>query len=165
MPSYNVMDRSGHKSSASISEHIIRSLNLSAGEYSRDELIKKLKAEKEILSREFTAWQKSLEKLDAIPSVSYYRSYGLIKLFDVEKRIETDTDKARVNTYIIKGPNVEKLLSTRKVGKKAMIVKFISPRTMELIVSVWLFYEKALELFDKSIEFLNKCEDVVKIES
>jgi len=164
MSSYNIIDTAGHMASSDIAEHISKVLDIDPGEYSQDWILDQLKNEKNRLKKEFSAWKNVLEKLDAIASVNYYRGINLIKIFDVEKRIETDTDKARVNTYILKGEVIEKLL--RVVNrKKDIIVKFISPRTIKELVSIWLFYEKALELVNRSIEFVSKCEGKIKIEN
>jgi len=164
MSSYKIVDANGQKAVIGIANHISKSLDLKPGKYNSKWILQRLNQEKQKLEREFKVWQKVVEKLDAVESVGYYRGPGLIKIFDVEKRIETDTDKARVNTYIIKGEEVEKLFRVHKKGQK-VIIKFISPRTIEQLVSVWLFYEKALKLFDESINFINNCGEEVTIES
>lgn len=116
------------------------------------------------LRGDYSDWIATVKLLDAVPTRDFFLGAERIKVFDVEERIETDTKRAKVITYSIADKDLIKQISRNKRnGKTRVLLKFISPRVMDELVSIRRFYRTVLKLCKSSIVELNNCRGGIVI--
>lgn len=123
-----------------------------------------LTEEYKYLRGDYSDWIATVKLLDAIPTRDFFLGAEKIKIFDVEERIETDTSRAKVITYSIADKDlVKQILRSKRNGKTRVLLKFISPRVMDELVSIRRFYRTVLKLCKSSIVELNNCRGGIVI--
>jgi len=118
-----------------------------------DEFSSLIENEKKELEEEYRAWQNTVRDLRALPNKDFFLGKGVIRVFDIERRIETDTDKAKVIIYDIYDKSLFNAIKRYRADKIFITLKLISPRVMEQLVSVRRFYEKMIQLCDYALDY------------
>lgn len=162
-----IQDRaSGKRASATIANFLAQLLPLDNRTYEPEEvseLVKAVEEEKEALQKERTNWLDNLKRLKAVPDTDFFLSTGTLKAMNVEEIIESDSKKVRVSTYVV---NDKKLLSSfrfRKGSKNNFTLKLITPDLIEYLMSVRRFYQKAIQVCDTTIRFLNNADKGLQV--
>ena len=126
-------------------------------------MVSLLEAELDDMKADYGDWIETVQNLDAVPRKDFFLGADELKCFDVEEKIETDTDRAKVIVYHIHDKDLISTIMQRRKNKTYMILKFISPRVVEELVDVKRFYRKLMDLCAISIEQLKKCTEGVSI--
>jgi len=128
-----------------------------------DDIITVLEDELTKINLDYNDWITTLETLDAVPRKNFFLGENNIKCFDVEEKIETDTDRAKVIVYNIRDKDLLKELIQKKKNKVYVTVKFISPRVIRELVDIKRFYRKLIYLCETSIAKLKECSQGIEI--
>jgi len=126
-------------------------------------MVSLLEAELDNMKADYGDWIETVQALDAVPRKDFFIGTDELKCFDVEEKIETDTDRAKVIVYHIHDKDLIRTIMQRRKNKTYMILKFISPRVVEELVDIKRFYRKLMDLCVASIEQLKKCTEGISI--
>lgn len=150
-----------------IVEYINQICPLSASTYTgkqTSDIVLLLQEEYKKLQKDYDNWLTTVRNLDAVPSKDFFLSPENLKFFDIEEEVITDTEKVKVIVYNIQNPEFIQQIIKKKQSKSFIVLKFISPRTIEELVNIQAFYQKILDLCQQSINALKKCNKGIIID-
>jgi len=142
-----------------IIEYINQICPLLASAYTRRQtrvIVSSLQEEYKKLQKDYDNWLITVRNLDCLPDKDFFLSPENLKLFDVEERTITNTDKIKVIVYNIQNSEFIQQVIKKKQNKTVVVLKLISPRTIEELVNIQTFYQKILDLCQESINALKK---------
>lgn len=112
---------------------------------------------------DYSDWTATIKNLNIVPGKDFFLGVENIRLFDVEEHIVTDTDRAKVIVYDIHDKNLVQTIIQKQRSKQVVVLKFISPRLIDQLVSMRKYYRKLLQLCQMSIKILELCVEGVTV--